>query len=59
MPADGALRELARTRQLPLADAPITARVTLNIADDKRYPLGVPAAAIHRGRRSSHLPATN
>jgi lipoyl-dependent peroxiredoxin len=34
------LREVARTRTLPLADARITARVTLNITDDKRYLLG-------------------
>jgi osmotically inducible protein OsmC len=36
----GTLREVARTRKLPLADARITARVTLNITDDKRYLLG-------------------
>ena len=34
------LREVARTRKLPLTDARITARVTLNITDDKRYVLG-------------------
>ncbi len=34
------MREVARTRKLPLADARITARVTLNITDDKRYLLG-------------------
>ena len=37
---EGTLREVARTRKLPLADARITARVTLNITDDKRYLLG-------------------
>jgi len=37
---EGTLREVARTRKLPLTDAQITARVTLNITDDKRYPLG-------------------
>src|SRR6266850_2842500 len=38
---EGALREVARLRKLPLTDARITARVTLNITDDKRYVLGV------------------
>src|SRR5438445_667707 len=37
---EGTLREVARTRKLPLTDARITARVTLNITDDKRYVLG-------------------
>jgi osmotically inducible protein OsmC len=37
---EGTLREVARTRNLPLTDARITARVTLNITDDKRYVLG-------------------
>src|SRR6266853_3252588 len=37
---EGTLREVARARKLPLTDARITARVTLNITDDKRYPLG-------------------
>jgi osmotically inducible protein OsmC len=37
---EGTLREVARTRKLPLTDARITARVTLNITDDKRYLLG-------------------
>ena len=37
---EGTLREVARTRKLPLVDARITARVTLNITDDKRYLLG-------------------
>jgi Ohr subfamily peroxiredoxin len=37
---EGTLREVARTRNLPLADARITARVTLNITEDKRYLLG-------------------
>jgi osmotically inducible protein OsmC len=37
---EGALREVARTRKLPLTDARITARITLNITDDKRYVLG-------------------
>jgi hypothetical protein len=41
--ADGALREVARTRKVPLADARITARVTSHITDDKRHGLGVPA----------------
>ena len=36
----GTLGEVARTRKLPLTDARITARVTLNITDDKRYVLG-------------------
>ena len=43
MPSDGALREVARTRKLPLAHAGIIARVTLHIADDKRQVLDVPA----------------
>jgi Ohr subfamily peroxiredoxin len=37
---EGTLREVARTRKLPLTDARITAAVTLNITDDKRYLLG-------------------
>jgi Ohr subfamily peroxiredoxin len=37
---EGTLREVARTRKLPLMDARIRARVTLNITDDKRYVLG-------------------
>src|SRR2546426_1161470 len=37
---EGTLREVARTRKLPLTDARITAAVTLNITDDKRYVLG-------------------
>jgi len=37
---EGTLREVVRTRKLPLIDARITARVTLNITDDKRYVLG-------------------
>ncbi len=37
---EGTLREVARARKLPLIDARITARVTLNITDDKRYVLG-------------------
>ena len=37
---EGTLREVARTRKLPLTDARITARITLNITDDKRYVLG-------------------
>jgi lipoyl-dependent peroxiredoxin len=37
---EGTLREVARARKLPLTDARITARVTLNITDDKRYVLG-------------------
>ncbi len=37
---EGTLREVARVRKLPLTDARITARVTLNITDDKRYLLG-------------------
>lgn len=38
---ESALRLVARTRKAPLVDASITARVTLNITDDKRYVLGV------------------
>jgi Ohr subfamily peroxiredoxin len=37
---EGTLREVARTRKLPLTDVRITARVTLNITDDRRYVLG-------------------
>jgi len=37
---EGTLREVGRTRMLPLTDVRITARVTLNITDDKRYVLG-------------------
>ena len=37
---EGTVREVARTRKLPLSDLRITARVTLNITDDKRYVLG-------------------
>ena len=37
---EGTLREVARTRKLPLTDAQITARFTLNITEDKRYVLG-------------------
>ena len=47
---EGTLREVARTRKLPVADARITARVTLNITDDKRYLLGPRAPRQHRGR---------
>jgi osmotically inducible protein OsmC len=38
---EGTLREVARVRKLPLTDARITARIKLNITDDKRYILGV------------------
>jgi lipoyl-dependent peroxiredoxin len=38
---EGTLREVARVRKLPLTDARITARIKLNIPDDKRYILGV------------------
>ena len=34
---EGTLREVARACKLPLTDARITAQVTLNITDDKRY----------------------
>jgi osmotically inducible protein OsmC len=37
---EGTLREVARMRKLPLTDARIAARVTLNISDDQRYVLG-------------------
>jgi osmotically inducible protein OsmC len=37
---EGTLREVARTRKLPVTGARITARVTLNITDDKDYVLG-------------------
>src|SRR3977135_123964 len=37
---EGRVGEVAGTRKLPLTDARITARVTLNITDDKRYVLG-------------------
>jgi osmotically inducible protein OsmC len=37
---EGTVRDVARTRKRPLADLRITARVTLNITDDKRYVLG-------------------
>jgi len=37
---EGTLREVARTRKLLLTDARITARITLNMTDDKRYLLG-------------------
>ncbi len=36
---EGTLREVARARRLPLTDARITARIKLNISDDKRYVL--------------------
>ena len=36
---EGTLREVARARKLPLTDARITARITLNISDAKRYVL--------------------
>jgi organic hydroperoxide reductase OsmC/OhrA len=36
----GHAAQVARTRKLPLTDARITATVTLNITDDKRYVLG-------------------
>jgi Ohr subfamily peroxiredoxin len=38
---ESALRGIARTQKSPLRDARITARVTLNITDDKKYVLGV------------------
>jgi Ohr subfamily peroxiredoxin len=38
---ESALRLVARTQRSPLTDAGITARVTLNLTEDKRYVLGV------------------
>jgi Ohr subfamily peroxiredoxin len=38
---ESTLRGVAQSRKLTLTDARITARVTLNITDDKRYVLGV------------------
>jgi Ohr subfamily peroxiredoxin len=38
---ESALRGIARAEKSPLRDARITARVTLNITDDKKYVLGV------------------
>ena len=38
---ESALRGVARARKLPLPDAQITARVTLNLTDDRKYVLGV------------------
>jgi osmotically inducible protein OsmC len=38
---ESALRLAARSQKKPLKDASITARVTLNLTDDKRYLLGV------------------
>lgn len=38
---ESALRLVARTEKKPLKDASITARVTLNLTDDKRFLLGV------------------
>ena len=38
---ESALRSVARARKLPLPDAQITARVTLNLTDDRKYVLGV------------------
>jgi lipoyl-dependent peroxiredoxin len=38
---ESALRLVARSQKKPLQDASITARVTLNLTDDKRYLLGV------------------
>jgi osmotically inducible protein OsmC len=38
---ESALRGVARAQKKPLRDARITARVTLNLTDDKRYLLGV------------------
>jgi osmotically inducible protein OsmC len=38
---ESALRGVARSQKKPLRDGGITARVTLNLTDDKRYLLGV------------------
>ena len=38
---ESALRGVARSQKKPLRDGGITARVTLNLTDDKRYRLGV------------------
>ncbi len=38
---ESALRSVARLHRMPLQDASITARVTLNLADQRRYLLGV------------------
>src|SRR5882724_10235077 len=55
---EGALREVARTRKLPLTDARITARVTLNITGDQRYVLGAELrgklAGLRRGSSCAH-----
>jgi lipoyl-dependent peroxiredoxin len=38
---ESALRAVARSQKKPLQETSITARVTLNLTDDKRYLLGV------------------
>jgi lipoyl-dependent peroxiredoxin len=38
---ESALRGVARSQKKPLRDGGLTARVTLNLTDDKRYLLGV------------------
>jgi hypothetical protein len=44
---EGTLREVARARKLPLTDARITARIKLNISDDRRYVLDAELPKAH------------